>query len=106
MDFLPIGESDFSSQVLASTVPALVEFGGLFCRPCKTLEPLLLRFSAQYFDRVRLFKVQVEEAPDLAVRWNIFSLPTTILFVQGEPKAVLTGLQPFERIQATFAPFI
>jgi thioredoxin 1 len=105
-DFVVIQEDNFNVEVLDSILPVILEFGGASCRPCKTLETLLLKLGQEWAGKVRLAQVEVENAPDLALRYNVMCLPTLVLIKGGQVYATLTGLQPLERIRKTFLPFI
>ena len=97
--FLHIDEKNFKESVLNSSQPVLLEFGAPWCRPCKSLEPILLQLGDEWGDRVLLAKVTVDESPDLAMQHQVISVPTTILFVGGEEQARFVGLQKPDKIR-------
>jgi thioredoxin 1 len=105
-DFTLVTEQNLQSEVLASSQPVILEFGGQFCKPCKTLEPLLVQLGEEWKGRVRLAKVEVEEHADLAQHYQVFSVPTIILVKGGVETARLVGLQPLVKLRSTFLPFI
>lgn len=82
-------------QAIGGT-PVLVDFWAPWCRPCLALEPVL----AQLEDRVPVAKLNIDENPELASRFEILSVPTVLLFSGGERRAAVVGLRPlahFER---------
>jgi thioredoxin 1 len=105
-EFIEIREDNFEEQVIQAPLPVILEFGGQCCRPCKTLEPLLAHLAKEWAGKVKLAKVEVENSPNLAVRFNVMCVPTMILFKDGEARATLTGLHSLERIRKIFLPYI
>jgi putative thioredoxin len=84
---------DFKAQVVrrSQAVPALVDFGAPWCGPCRTLGPVLERLAAQARGRWELVKVNTEEHPELATRFNIASIPAVKLFLKGEVPDIVSG---------------
>ena len=103
--FLTINEKNFPEQVLKAVSPVIVEFGAVWCAPCKRLEPIMEKLGDEWGGKVRLVKIDVDESANVAINCQVMSVPTLILFVQGQEKQRLTGLQPRERIIEKFTPF-
>jgi len=72
----------------------LVEFGAVWCPPCKTLLPMLNELSSEQGDRLRVLQVDCDESPETASRFRVMSVPTVIVFRDGEPVEKLIGLRP------------
>ncbi len=102
-DIHEVTENDFKSQVLDSRVPVVVEFGAEWCRPCKALEPVLKKLAGEWGDKASLMQVDVDAAQDLAQKFMIMSVPTIMLFVNGEPVERLSGLQSEDKLRKKFA---
>jgi thioredoxin 1 len=100
-----LGEQ-FEEQVLKSDLPVIVEFGAVWCGPCKRMEPELEKLALQWKDRIRLVRMDVDEASDLAVRMNVMSVPTVILFVNGEVRQRAMGFQPLDRLVEKFEAYL
>jgi len=101
-DFIiDVNESDFEYEVInySQTVPVVVDFWADWCRPCKTLSPLLERLAVEAKGSFRLAKVDVDENPNLALRYSVRSLPTIKIFRESQLVAELVGLQPEARIR-------
>ncbi len=89
---------EFKDQVLNTGGHVLVEFGAEWCAPCKRLEPILEQLSREWGEKVRVFQINVEDAPDVAADLFVLNLPTLILFSEGKERERLVGLQTRERI--------
>ncbi len=91
--FLTVNEINFPEQVLKASLPVIVEFGAVWCAPCKRLEPIMEKLGEEWGGKVRLVKIDVDESVNVAMNCQVMSVPTLILFVQGQEKQRLTGLQ-------------
>ncbi|MBN2050784.1 MAG: thioredoxin [Spirochaetales bacterium] len=80
-----LNEDNFNLEVLESDKPVLVDFWAQWCIPCKTLGPVIAEIAEEYKDRLKVGKLEVENAGDLAGAYNIVSIPTLLLFKNGEP---------------------
>ncbi len=94
-----VAAGDFGSDVLAAEVPVLVDFFATWCGPCEWLTPYLEQAAERGGDRVRVVKVDVDEAPELSIRYGIRSVPTVILFRGGVEVERSIGVEP-HRIRA------
>ena len=103
--FLTVNEKIFPEQVLKSSSPVIVEFGAVWCAPCKRLEPIMEKLADEWGGKVRLVKIDVDESVNVAMTCQVMSVPTLILFIQGQEKQRLIGLQPRERIVEKFTPY-
>jgi thioredoxin 1 len=96
----------FESDVLRWPVPVVVDFWAPWCKPCEAIEPHLEGLAAEWGDRARLVRVNIDEEAGLASRYGVLSLPTVILFAGGEPKATVYGAQPRARFEREFGPWM
>ncbi|MFM8454287.1 MAG: thioredoxin [Gammaproteobacteria bacterium] len=90
-NIINVSDPAFEKAVLQSTKPVLVEFWATWCGPCRTLAPILETFAASE-TRVQVAKVDVENCPEIATKYKIQSIPTLLLFKNGEVVAKHTGL--------------
>jgi thioredoxin len=101
-----VDAASFESEVLASPVPVIVDFWAPWCKPCEAIEPHLHGIADDWHERVRLVRVNVDEEAGLSGRYSVLSLPTVILFADGEPKATVHGAQSRSGYERAFADFV
>lgn len=95
-----ITAESFEQQVLHAPVPVLVDFYAPWCGPCKMLHPVLDSLAAEFAGRVKVLKVNVDEAPALAAQFDIAAVPTLLLFRDGEAVDLVEGLAPLKALRA------
>ena len=81
---LNITKSNFEKEVISPEIPVVLDFWATWCGPCKMLSPVLNELAAEYSDRARICKVNVDDEPELSARFGIASIPTLIFFRNGE----------------------
>jgi thioredoxin 1 len=89
-----VTESTFEEEVLNSDKPVIVDFWAEWCGPCHAVAPVLDKIVEERGDELKLVKVNIDEEPAVASRYGIASIPTMILFRDGEPAAAAIGAQP------------
>ena len=83
-----LDESTFDHEIAGE--PVLVDFWAPWCRPCKSLEPILEQLS----ERLPVARLNVDEHPEIAARYDVLSIPTVILFARGEARSSVVGIRP------------
>jgi len=91
---IKLDSADFQTQVLESDVPVLVDFWAPWCGPCKMLTPIIEELAQEYDGRAKIVKVNVDDNQQLAMQFSIRSIPTVMVFKDGEPAASMVGMQP------------
>jgi thioredoxin 1 len=104
--FININDVSFDQVVRESEVPVLVEFGAEWCGPCRQIEPVLEQLAVEWKGKVRLAKVDVDESVNLVMQFQVMSVPTLILFVQGEAAQRVSGNQPRGKLEEKFSPYL
>jgi thioredoxin 1 len=94
-----VTETTFDEEVLQSETPVLVDFWAEWCGPCHAVAPVLDKIVEEQAGEVRLVKVNIDEEQGLASRYGVMSIPTMILFRDGEPSGVVIGAQPKSAIE-------
>ena len=92
-----VNNDNFKSQVLDNPKPVLIDFYADWCGPCKMLAPLVEQVAAESSD-YDVYKLNVDEAPELAVKYGVMSIPTLIVFKGGEAAARSVGVQSKQNI--------
>jgi len=89
-----VTEATFEEEVLKSEKPVIVDFWAEWCGPCHAVAPVLDRIVEERPGELSLVKVNIDEEQGLAMRYGIQSIPTIVLFKDGEPAAAAIGAQP------------
>jgi len=91
---LSVTQATFADQVLHSPQPVVVDFYATWCPPCRALSPILDRLAGEFAGQIRFVKINSDEEPELADRYQIASLPTVLLFDSGDIRGQFSGLPP------------
>ena len=86
-----VTDAEFESVVLKSDKPVLVDFWAEWCTPCKMVAPILEEISTENGDKIRIVKVDVDANPGLARQFDVMSIPTMLLFKDGQPEHRIVG---------------
>ena len=96
-------EENFAQEVLASELPVLVDFWATWCGPCRMLAPTIAQIAEELQGVVKVCKLDVDEAPEIAARYHVSSIPTLMVFKNGEFVRQSVGVQPKASILAMLA---
>jgi thioredoxin 1 len=98
MATLTVTDASFDHEVLDAGLPVLVDFTAVWCPPCRAIAPSLEELSEELAGRVKIAKLDVDENPRVTIRYGVRSMPTLIVFKNGEPTAMQIGALPKGRL--------
>lgn len=98
MAILHITKENFEKEVLGSKEPIVVDFWASWCGPCKALAPVLEEADAELAGNVKIAKINIDEEEELAAQFRVMSIPTLLLFKNGEAVNKLVGLSSKEEV--------
>ncbi|HAZ35490.1 MAG TPA: thioredoxin [Acidimicrobiaceae bacterium] len=101
-----LSKATFDEEVGASSEPVLVDLWAEWCGPCKMIAPILEEIAAEQAGSIRIAKVNVDEAPDLARRFEVMSIPTLILFDNGVPAKRMVGAKGKPQLLEELAEYL
>ena len=95
---LEVSDSNFEDEVIKSEMPVLVDFWAEWCAPCRMVAPVLEELAEEYAGRVKVAKLNVDANRETAARYDIMSIPTVILFKDGQAAKQVVGALPKESL--------
>lgn len=105
-DPVEVTDATFADEVLASDVPVMVDFWAPWCRPCKAIEPALREIAAAHEGRLRLVKLDIDANLGTPSRYGVLSIPTVILFADGDARETIVGARGKGVYERSFAPYL
>ena len=94
-----VTDSNFETQVLKSDIPVVVDFWAVWCGPCRMIAPVVEELAVEYSDKVQFVKLNVDENPDVSMKYGIRSIPTLLVFKNGKPVDQIVGAVPKREIK-------
>jgi thioredoxin 1 len=99
-------DATFDEEIAGATEPLVVDFWAEWCGPCKMIAPVLEEIAAEHPGKVRIAKINIDEHPGAARRFDVMSIPTLIVFQDGQPAKRLVGAKPKGALLEELSEFI
>ncbi len=96
---ISIDDSNFDQIVLQSKVPVLVDLWAEWCGPCRMIAPIVDELAEEYNGRINFVKLDIDQNPKTPAKYGIMSIPTLLIFKNGEPVSHIVGLRPKEELK-------
>jgi len=101
-----ITDQNFETEVLKSSTPVLIDFWAVWCGPCRAIAPVVEQLASEYEGKVKIGKLDVDENPDTAVKYGVRSIPTLLVFKNGQVVDTIIGAVQKNVIVQKITPYI
>lgn len=101
-----VNDNTFDAEVLKTDIPVLTDFWAEWCRPCRPIATIVEEIAAEYAGKVKVAKLNIDVNPRVTSAYGVLSLPTLILFKNGQPVERLVGSLPKKKILDTLLPHL
>ena len=103
---ITLSDTTFDEEIKGASTPVLVDFWAEWCGPCKTIAPILDEIASEQNGKLTVAKLNVDDAPNIARRFGVMSIPTLILFSDGEPAKRVVGAKPKAALLSELAEYL
>ena len=104
MGLLHLTEKNFDEEVINSPIPVLVDFWAEWCGPCRMISPIVDELAQELSGKLKVAKVNVDEAQEVAAKFGIMSIPTLLVFKKGKVVSQIVGAMPKDQLLAKLNP--
>ena len=101
-----VNDADFDSLVVRSDLPALVDLWAEYCGPCRAIAPMVEEIAAQFEGKLKVFKLNTENNPETPFRFEVMSIPTLLLFKNGQLVESIAGYLPKAKLLSKIEPHL
>ena len=99
-----VTDNNFQAEVLESEVPVLVDFWAPWCGPCRMVAPVVEEIAKERGEAIKVVKLNIDENNETAIKYNVMSIPTLMVFANGEVAKTVIGAYPKARLEAELEP--
>ena len=99
-----VTDNNFTAEVLESELPVLVDFWAPWCGPCRRVSPIVEEIAGERSEALKVVKMNIDENQETAIKFNIMSIPTLMLFKHGELKKTVIGAYPKRKLEEELEP--
>lgn len=103
---MTVTDATFGEEVLGSEIPVLVDFWAEWCPPCRMIAPVLQEIAREYAGKLAIAKIDYDANPEVPQRYGVLSLPTLLLFKNGEPVEQIVGAKPKRALLKSITPHL
>ena len=101
-----VTDRNFATEVLASEKPIMVDFWAEWCGPCRAVSPILVQIASEHADKIDVVKLNVDDNPETAMKYQVTSIPTMKIFRGGEVVKTVIGAKPKPALESDLAEFL
>jgi thioredoxin 1 len=99
-----VTDNNFQAEVIESEVPVLVDFWAPWCGPCRRVSPIVEEIAGERGDALKVVKLNIDENQETAIKFNVMSIPTLMVFSNGEVKKTVIGAYPKKKLEEELEP--
>ena len=99
-----VTDNNFQAEVIEAEVPVLVDFWAPWCGPCRMVSPVVEKIAEERGEQLKVVKMNIDENQETAIQFNVMSIPTLILFRNGEVAKTVIGAYPKRKLEAELEP--
>jgi thioredoxin 1 len=103
---IEVTDETFEEMVLKADMPTVVDFWAVWCGPCKMIAPVLEKIAGEYAEKLKVTKLDVDYNNESAMKYGVMSIPTLILFKDGQPVERIVGFMPKEKLLKKIDPHL
>jgi thioredoxin 1 len=101
-----VTNKNFDSEVLKSEIPVLIDFWAPWCGPCKAVEPVLEEIENEVGEKIKVCRINLDEAPEIATKYSIMSIPTLMVIKDGNIMDTKVGALPKDSLMSIIQPYL
>ena len=103
---IEVTDETFEEMVLKADMPTIVDFWAVWCGPCKMIAPVLEQIAGEYAEKLKITKLDVDYNNESAMKYGVMSIPTLILFKDGQPVERIVGFMPKDKLLKRLTPHL